>query len=138
MPGETDLCVGVGDDADGHACSCAGRFSGGSFSRFDGEFFANPPVTFPSILPVSGIPSFLIGCDGAAGGDFVVKNGFFAKTGGRVHSCFGVACGAGACLGILCCGAFGTGCGGVHDPVFFGIEPSSESSCSKKSDIEKG
>lgn len=59
-------------------------------------------------------------------------------TAGRVHSGFGVNfCGIG-CPGVCEIGAFGTGFGGVHDPVFAGMAPSSESSCSKKSDIEKG
>lgn len=95
------MCVGAGDVVC-HPGVCIEIFSGGSLSRFDGEFFANPPVTFPSIFPVRGILSFFIGCVGASGVDFVVKNGFFASTGGRVHSDFGVACAAsGACLGAV-------------------------------------
>jgi len=38
---------------------------------------------------------------------------------------------------VSCVGVFDVGFGGFHAPVFLGIFPSSESSCSKKSDIEK-
>jgi len=101
----------------------------------DGEFLANQPMTFPRIFPVVA-PSFF--GNGARGGALVAKNGFFGSATGCAHTCFEANLGCGCC-GIDPGGAFGgTGFGGVPDPEFWGTELSSESSCSKKSDIIKG
>jgi hypothetical protein len=103
-------------------------------------------MTFPRIFPVVTPHSFLgSGCIGVV--VLLEKKGFFVIdpelvegagdiTGG-FHAGFGVHF-WGIDGGVLEIGAFGIGFGGVDDFILVGLAPSSESSCSKKSDIEKG
>ena len=96
-------------------------------------------MTFPRIFPVVTPHSFFgIGCIGVVV-VLLEKKGFFGAgdiTGG-LHAGFGVHF-WGIDGGVLEIGAFGTGFGCIDDFIVVGLAPSSESSCSKKSDIEKG
>lgn len=124
----TVACDGV------FCCEDVDGIAGGNWRRLEGEFLANQPMTLPRIFP-AGAPSFL--GNGVRGEFLVEKNGFFAGAVGGVHACFGANLDCGCCV-MGREGAFGSCFGGIHAPELLGVELSSESSCSKKSDIIKG